>query len=416
MVTGRYQERYGVNSIPDTPLPLEAITVAERLKPAGYISGMVGKWHLDVGPVSEGWFKANRPDIRTKPAGPLSGAQRCAPEPHFTICRASMIASRARCKIIWRTTICRAIISHCNQVATKDYRLDVQTDAALAFLKRRHDKPFYLYLNYYGPHVPLDAPPKYLDRFPGPMPERRRYALAMISAIDDGVGKILAALRDYGIEKNTLVVFTSDNGAPLKLTMADNKPITANGWDGSRNDPMRGEKGMLTEGGMRVPMVMQWKGMIPPGQIYTKPMISLDVAAMANSMAGLPDAPELDGVNLLPYLTGQKKGEPDRALFWRFWNQGAVRRGDWKYLRLSDKAEYLFDINKDPEETTNLAPQNPAIVARLHKELDAWAAPLKPPGVADTGANGQELGFYNFWLNAHLATPEEKKQNGADEG
>ena len=147
----------------------------------------------------------------------------------------------------------------------------------------------------------------------------------MLSAIDEGVGRILQRVRDYGLETNTLIFFTSDNGAPLMKTKPDTRPITENGWDGSLNDPWVGEKGMLAEGGIRVPFLVQWKGVLPPGKTYASAVSSLDIAATAVAVAGLPTNPELDGVNLLQFLTDQTRGSPHQALCWRFWNQAAIR-------------------------------------------------------------------------------------------
>jgi len=131
-----------------------------------------------------------------------------------------------------------------------------------------------------------------------------------------------------------LFFFGSDNGAPLKLNMPDTKPPTLGGpsWDGSRNDPFSGEKGMLTEGGIRVPFIVTWKNRLPAGKVYDEPVITLDFAATTLAAVGLPQEPELDGVNLLPHLAGQKKASPHDSLYWRFWNQAAVRNGDWKYI------------------------------------------------------------------------------------
>ena len=161
--------------------------------------------------------------------------------------------------------------------------------------------------------MPLDATQKYLERFPGKMPERRRKALAMLSAVDDGVGNILATLRRHGIEENTLIFIIGDNGAPLKIHKLD-APGGGPGWDGSLNDPMNGEKGTLIEGGIRTPFVVYWKDTIPGGQVYNHPVIALDVAATANSLAGLAEDSDLDGVNLIPYLTHQKHGAPHEVL------------------------------------------------------------------------------------------------------
>lgn len=181
------------------------------------------------------------------------------------------------------------------------YRLDIQTNATVKFIENNSDKPFFFYTSYFAPHVPLSATKKYLDRFPEDMPRRRRYCLAMMSAIDDGVGKIKETLKRLNIEDNTIIFFISDNGAPLKLHMID-KPGVGVGWDGSKNTPWVGEKGMISEGGIRVPFIVNWPAGLPKGLVYNKPVISLDVAATCMALAGLPKTDKLDGTNLIPYL------------------------------------------------------------------------------------------------------------------
>ena len=168
-----------------------------------------------------------------------------------------------------------------------------------AFIKRHKAEPFFFYLAYRAPHVPLDATKKYLDRFPGEMPERRRQCLAMLSAVDDGVGQVMATLRQNGLEENTLNFFMGDNGAPHKIKKED-APGGGPGWDGSLNAPMNGEKGMLSEGGIREPWLAYWKGHIPAGQVYDKPVISLDIAATAVALAGLQSDPVLASKSLAP--------------------------------------------------------------------------------------------------------------------
>jgi len=206
-------------------------------------------------------------------------------------------------------------------------------------------------------------------------------ALAMLSAVDDGVGRIMETLREHELEERTLIFVISDNGAPLKIHKED-APGNGPGWDGSLNDPMNGEKGMLTEGGVRTPFLVYWKGTIPAGQVYSNPVISLDVAATANALAGLPDDPILDGVNIIPYLRGEKKGAPHRALYWCWNGQAAIRKGNWKYLTGGGR-EYLFDLKSDQEEKTNLFQQHPELAQSLHADLKAWSQTLQPPGLDD---------------------------------
>jgi uncharacterized sulfatase len=253
--------------------------------------------------------------------------------------------------------------------------------------------------------VPLDAPQKYLDRFPcstgsgqaGKMPERRRQALAMLSAVDDGVGKIFQTLEKCGLAENTLIFIIGDNGAPLKIHKVD-APGGGPGWDGSLNDPMNGEKGMLTEGGIRVPYIVHWKGTIPGGQIYSHPVITLDVAATANALAGLPDAPELDGVNLIPYLSGEKEGAPHDALCWRWEGQAAIRKGKWKYVTAGDR-QYLFDMENDFEETNNLLATNPELAQQMRAELDKWSQTLQPPGLDAHSPSAAAYHYFDWYLD-----------------
>lgn len=402
IITGNYQQRYGIDTIPDVPLPPAAVTLAERLGPAGYRCGFVGKWHLEPNVLCVKWMKKELPKMAELPQ-----AQRHIPLPKIL---EYSPAAQGFHEYFWgEMTRYRANFALNGSdlkpggeivAMPKDFRIDVQTRAAVAFIDRNHAKPFYLHVGYYGPHTPLEATKKYLDRFPGKMPERRRYALAMMAAIDDGVGEIMDHLRQHGIEENTLVIFTSDNGAPLKMTKPDT-PVTgdAGGWDGSLNDPWVGEKGMLSEGGIRVPMVFSWKGTLPAGKIYQEPVSSLDFAATANALAGLPATTSLDGVNVIPYLTGRAAGLPHGSLCWRFWNQTAIREGRWKYLSVGNSMEFLFDLESDANERRNLIAQNKEKAAVLRSKLGKWADQFQPPGIPDKPANAQEGPWYRFYFN-----------------
>ncbi len=368
LLTGRYQNRFGVES---NRKPLDGFraerTVAERLKAAGYATGMVGKWHLgrpqeivehgfdDVFYQGGSWTNFDLDGASVEPGTRVNGP----------------------------------------------YHLDAKSAAARAFIARHHDEPFFLYVAYRAPHVPLDAPKKYLDRFPGEMPERRRQALAMLSAVDDGVGGIVASIRKFGVEERTLIFFIGDNGAPLKIHRVD-APGGGPGWDGSRNDPLNGEKGMLSEGGIRVPFVVSWKGQIPPGQIYDHPVISLDVAATAIAQAGLPRDPALDGVDLVPFLDGTRSSAPHATIYWRWISQAAIREGRWKFLRAGAR-EYLFDLEADRGEKTNRAKAHPEIARRMRTKLEAWSSELKPPGLATAALASTWEQYFDHYLDGKPA-------------
>jgi arylsulfatase A-like enzyme len=402
LITGRHQQHYGIDTIPDVPLPTEAVTLAERLGPAGYRSGFVGKWHLEPNVTCTAWFAEELPKLATLPP-----KQRRIPMPK--ILRYSP-AAQGFDEFFWgelknyraNFALDGSDLEPAGEAISmpEDFRIDVQTRAAVTFIERNHAEPFYLHIGYYGPHTPLEATRKYLDRFPGKMPERRRYALAMLAAIDDGVGEIMQKLEQHGLEKNTLVIFTSDNGAPLKITKPDS-PVNSDpgGWDGSLNTPWVGEKGMLSEGGIRVPMIFSWRGTLPAGKVYQHPVSSLDFAATANAIAGLPAAPELDGVNLLPFLTGRDTAAPHARLHWRFWNQAAIREGRWKYLSAGGTG-FLFDLEADAHERKNLIADHPERAAALRNKLAEWTAQFKPPGIPDRPRNDQESAWYHHYFSA----------------
>ena len=362
VLTGRYQQRFGVEDNNKGPLPLEQLTIAERLKAAGYVTGQVGKWHLDLFggkkgekalrvskehmPHAQGFDEYFRGELRQFYASHDPQGKPFADAPHL--------------------------------VADNRFRVVVQTEAALSFLDRRAAKPeqpFFLYLAWYAPHVPLESPEPWFSKTPTELPKERRQALAMIAAMDEGLGQLRAKLKAIGQEKNTLIFFIGDNGAPL-----------GNAWDGSLNTPLIGQKGMLTEGGIRTPFVAAWPGHLPAGTVYEKPVISLDVAATAVALAGLPKDPILDGTNLDPFLSGQNNGAPHERLFWRWGSQAAVQEYPWKLIRLGEREQLLFDISRPDGENVkkNQFASQPEIAARLTKALKEWSETLSPPGLPTT--------------------------------
>ena len=403
LISGQYQGKFGMDHngmLESDPALLERFralnNLPKRLKQAGYVTGMAGKTHLGTDDSAElvklGFDKAF--------------FKHSAAPGH------------------WNMDLTGKDIEPQVQKGG-DYHLEMVADFACAFINRFKQQPFFCYLAFRGPHVPLDATQKYLDRFPGPMPEERRKALGAISCIDDGIGKIMDTLRKNGVEENTLIFLIADNGAPLKMMphefvtdgngLKTLKPGTPSGWgswDGSLNDPMNGEKGMLTEGGIRIPFIVHWKGKIPGGQVYAKPVISLDVAATANALAGLPKDPVLDGVNLMPYLTGQASGEPHDVLFWRWAGQFAVRKGDWKYLT-SGTRQYLFNLADDPEEHHDLLTQHPELVQSLRPQLEQWSQTLIPAGFGDPKISAAASNYFDYYLEGKrgpAVSPKERQK------
>jgi arylsulfatase A-like enzyme len=396
LLTGRYQQRIGIDTIPDIPMPLETVTIPERLRPAGYVSGMVGKWHLEPNVLCVAWAATHLPQLKPengRVAIPLPVRMQFFPAAHgFTdyFCGemnryyANYDLKGANVPPQW--------------IEDRRFRVDVQTEAALAFLKRNHSKPFFLFVSYFAPHTPLELPEAYGKEFSSDLPLRRRAALAMLAGIDTGVGKILAALNEYGIDDNTLVVFTSDNGAPVHGRRDSPLDRDMGGWDGSLNTPWVGEKGMLSEGGIRVPFLVRWPGKLPAGKVYAQPVSALDIAATANALAGLPDDQQLDGVNLIPFLTGANPNPPHAQLFWRFWSQAAVRAGQWKLLYKAGEPERLFDLGSAEHERRDLAAEYPERVADLRKKLLAWTLELQPPGLPGDKKNDEERGWYREYF------------------
>jgi len=395
VLTGRYQQRFGVEDNNKGPLPLAELTIAERLKAAGYLTGQVGKWHLDLAggrkgekalrvskehmPHAQGFDEYFRGEMRQFYASHDLSGKPFADAPHL--------------------------------VADNRFRVVVQTETALSFLDRRAAQPaqpFFLYLAFYAPHVPLESPEPWFARTPAHLPKERRQALAMIAAMDEGIGRLRAKLKATGQDQNTLIVFVGDNGAPL-----------GKAWDGSLNTPLVGQKGMLSEGGIRTPFVATWPARLPAGKTYDLPVSSLDVAATAVAAAGLPKAPELDGTDLTPFVNGQNSAAPHERLFWRWGSQAAVLEHPWKLVRLGDREEMLFDVTLPDGENLakNQAKSRPEIVTRLRQALKAWSDTLTPPGLP-TSLDPHHEGMFaeHGVIAASAAAPRKSEPAGAVQG
>jgi arylsulfatase A-like enzyme len=389
LMTGRYQTRFGFefnpigakNAAPGIGLPVAEKTVADRLRDSGYATGLVGKWHLGgtaefhpqrrgfdefFGFLHEGHFYVPQPWqgvttwLRRKTLPDGGQGRWTSPDG----------------RIVWSTHLGsnepeydtdNPLLRSSQPVDEQANLTDAFTREACDFIARHRAQPFFLYLAYNTVHSPMQATDDYMKKFAHIKDIQRRIFAAMLAHLDDSVGKVLAQLRDSGIEENTFIVFLSDNGGPTQeLT--------------SSNAPLRGGKGELWDGGIRVPFIASWKNHINAGQVVEAPVASIDATATALTVAGaLAPSPStkaeatLDGINLMPLLTGKTTQLPERPLFWRVGQKNALRLGDWKLIR-DGKEWQLYDLTHDISETRNLATQEPARVQQLSALWDKWNA------------------------------------------
>ncbi len=383
LMTGRYQQRFGFEYNLDAPepsvehagcLPLEERTMGDHLRAAGYHTGIIGKWHLgeepEFHPLRRGFDEF---------FGFLGGSS------HYLMPDGKRIPG---------------ILRNNDPVEVTSYLTDVLGAEAGAFIERNKDRPWFLYLAFNAPHGPWEASQKDLDRFPQvsdePIPydeavggyrcrSERTYA-AMVSALDDAVGVALRTLQDLNLDHRTLVVFLSDNGAPLGVA----KPAS--------NAPLRGEKGSVLEGGIRVPFFVQWCGHVPAGVRIHAPVSALDLLPTFLDLAGEAVPAGLDGRSLLDTLTTGKEPPDDRALYWllRLHHPDArhswgIRQGDWKFWRGPDDLSMplhaktaLFHVAEDIHEDRDLRGEEPGKRKELETKLNEWMKPLQPPRWGDS--------------------------------
>ena len=364
LMTGRYQQRYGHEFNPGPAqaasvtfgLSLKEKTIGDRFKELGYATGWFGKSHL-------GYLPQYHPLRRgfDEYFGFLGGAHDyldAAGDKHNPILRGT---------------------TPVNEI---DYTTDAFGREAVAFIEKHRAEPWLCYLAFNAVHAPLESTEKYLSRFPNIEARKRRTFAAMLSAMDDAVGSVLDKLREHRLEENTLIFFISDNGGPTRQTT-------------SGNGPLRGFKAQTWEGGIRVPWIIQWQGHITGSRVDDRPVIQLDILPTALAAAGVAAKPgwKLDGVNLLPYLMGEKSGLPHEALYWRFGQQIALRMGDWKLVkapgggvgpgerggRASTAGAQLYNLQQDIGEKENLADKEPEKLKELAAVWEKWNRELVDP-------------------------------------
>ncbi len=398
MVTGLYQQRFGVDDNRYTPMPENVVTMGDRFSNLGYTTGMVGKWHLEIDQNSKPWFRENFPNtpISEFNPGKLPSSLK---ERYYPSSKGYKYNYFGYANRYWANYDLKGNETQLGWVNNSGYRLDVISDAATQFIEINHDEPFYLHVAHYAPHVPLAATEDYLSLFPEQSSNRRRYALAMMYAVDAGVGSIVSKLEEHGILDNTIIAFISDNGAPIGLDFTD-APIAENEpWNGSLNTPLLGEKGMLTDGGIKVPFIVHWPDKLQSNTVVEEPVISLDVLYSAIKRAGAPETmlSELDGVDIFPTEGFDNGALMTRPLFWRFWNQSAVRLGKYKYLKMGAEHEFLFDMSSEETNFNNLISDMPDKAEELKSLYEAWNAEMfRQP--QQNSLNSQEREWLTFYL------------------
>ena len=338
-------------------LPLEEVTIAEALKPGGYVSASMGKWHVCW--EKEFYPKAQGFDLN------VGGNNMGNPGNYFYPYNGAWRMTKKHPMTRWNTL---------PNGKKGEYLTDRLTDEAIKFIDKNKARPFFLYLSHYAVHTPLQAPDKLIKKYKKkPVGKRHRnpvYA-AMVESVDHSVGRIMSKLEQLGIADDTVVFFTSDNGGHGRITS---------------HLPLRGNKGNFYEGGIRVPLIVRWPGVVKPGSQCKVPVISTDFFPTILEIAGLPSRPEchLDGVDMVPLLKGQRSIDRD-ALYWHYPNYigaghpggarpcSVVRKGDWKLIEsLEDNRLELFDLSKDLGETNDLAAVMPEKAGLLKNLLDDW--------------------------------------------
>ena len=355
LMTGRYPTRFGheFNSVANKlGLDLKETTMASRLKSLGYATACVGKWHL-------GAAAEYRPTQRG--FDEFFGTLNNTPFFHPT----NFVDSR---------------VSNDVRKITDDafYTTDAYAERSVDWLEKNKSKPMLLYLPFNAQHAPLQAAPKYLDRFPNITDEKRKLFAAMMSAMDDAIGRVMTKLKELGQEENTIYFFIGDNGGPTQSTT-------------SQNGGLRGFKMNTYEGGPRVPFLAQWKGRMPAGKTFDFPVMNLDLLPTIITAAGGKVDPEwkLDGVDLMPYLTGANKARPHETLYWRFGPQWAVRQGDMKLVvsKGGSGNPELYNLANDLSESKDLAAAQPEKAKELQALWNKWSAEQADPSVPDAPAN-----------------------------
>jgi len=367
LLTGRYQQRFGIYTAGEggSGVPLDEVFIPQRLKPAGYVSGALGKWHLGL---TKEYHAMNRGFDE------FYGFMGRGAHPYFD-----------------HSDMDHPIYRGLKPIKEEGYLTTRITEEAVDFIKRHKEDPFFLYVAYNAVHSPPEAPEEDIKNVTGD--DTRDILMAMIKHLDMGVGEVVKSLKKHGVFDNTLLIFLTDNGGSNAMS--------------ANNAPLRGFKQMDYEGGIRVPFIVSWPAQLEGGKTCAVPVCSIDLFATALDAAGLPmptDKP-LDGKSILPAL----KGDADKLHDELYWSSGggkgkwAVRSGNWKLVAQKDRVE-LFDLKKDRSETTDLSAKHPTVVSELTDKYNTWLDQM-----ADPVSNQNK----RWKPNADAGAPAKKMSNAA---
>ncbi|WP_297086655.1 sulfatase [uncultured Draconibacterium sp.] len=363
LLTGQYQQRFGIeeNNVPgymsqssgllgdEMGLPTHLPTIADHLKKLGYTSAIIGKWHLGGNdryhPLKRGFdeFYGFRGGARS--FWELSEEEKVK-KPEDRLER-----------------------GFANFKEHEGYLTESLANEACDFISRNKEQPFFLYLSFNAVHTPMQAKKEDLAQVEGlGLTGKRKTLAAMTIALDRACGQVLDKLKELGLDENTLVVFANDNGGPTDS-------------NGASNYPLSGTKANHLEGGIRIPCIMRLPGVIARGSGFEYPVSTLDFLPTFVELAGgqSDTIQNIDGVNLMPYITGANKNRPHEMLFWKKENRGVIRKGDYKLLRFPDRPAELYNIATDQSERVNLAYEQPERVKEMYKRLFEWEKGLERP-------------------------------------
>lgn len=360
LMTGKYQQRFGYQEInvpgymsenskflgDDMGLPLDQVTMADYLKKLGYTNAMYGKWHLGNAdrfhPLKRGFDEFY---------GFRGGGRSYFPYKDFK-------------KVHHDNKMERNFEQY---EEPKGYATDVFADEAVTFIEKNKDKPFFIYLAFNAVHTPMEATQEDLDKFPN-LKGKRKEVAAMTLALDRACGKVMDKLKELGLDENTIVVFSNDNGGPTDK-------------NASLNLPLSGTKSNHLEGGFRVPYLIKWPKKFKAGSVYNYPVSTFDLLPTFYAAAGgnAEDLKDIDGVNLIPFINGENEERPHEDLFWKKEARAVYRHKDWKLIRFADRPAELYDLSKDLTEQHDLSAQEPERLRAMFKKLFEWELTLERP-------------------------------------